>query len=73
MRRKVIALFRKMGYECDGKADMRKIYAWAEKYGKYHKPLNGHNGKELSGLVSQVESMYQSFLRELHRELKIES
>ena len=79
MRRKVIALFRKMGYEKElstgnGEwkmvADMRRIYGWVKKYGKYHKPLGRHNRAELAALaalVSQVELVYQSYLKEVHR------
>ncbi len=69
MRRKVIALFRKMGYENEAgtKADMRAIYTWVKKYGKFHKSLNQHSRAELAGLVTQAELMYQSHLKEVHR------
>ena len=39
-RRKIISLFRKMGYEKDHKADMQRIYKWVKEYGYLHKSLN---------------------------------
>ena len=72
MRRKIIALFRQMGYEKPSGqgsvvADMKRIYGWVIKYGRFHKPLNKHSGAELAGLVSQVERMYDSWLSEIHK------
>ncbi|MBC6425213.1 MAG: hypothetical protein GDA51_01815 [Ekhidna sp.] len=76
MRRKVIALFRKMGYEqavIDEKgrmqfaADMPAIEAWVKKYGKFHKSLNRHTKKELAQLVSQVELMNKKDMKAIHR------
>lgn len=67
MRMKIIALFRKMGYERNGKADMPKIYKWVKKYGKFHQPLNLHSKEELTELTTQVKMMYESHLKEIHR------
>ena len=65
MRRKIIALFRKMGYQEDGKADMERIYAWVLKYGLLNKSLNQYTYDELPKLVTQVESIYKKHLQSL--------
>lgn len=62
MRRKIISLFRKMGYQEKGKADMERIYAWVLKYGLLKKPFNQYSFDELPQLVTQVESMYKKYL-----------
>ena len=67
MRRKIIALFRKMGYEKRGKADMRAIYSWVKKYSTCHKGLNDHSVPEMVTLVSQVKRVYDSYLGRIHR------
>lgn len=61
-RRKIIALFHKMGYTIEGKADMKRIYSWVLKYGKYKKSLNQYDANEMPVLVTQVEAMYKTFL-----------
>lgn len=68
MRRKIISLMRRMGYEMDGKADMKRIYTWVKRYGKFHKPLNSHTKAELAALTTQVELMYNSHLQEVHKQ-----
>lgn len=68
MRKKIIALFVKMGYTTkQGKADMKRIYAWVEKYGYLHKPLNKYTYNELPTLVSQAERVYNSFIETVAR------
>lgn len=68
MRSKIISLFHKMGYEDDhGKADMKRIYTWVKKYGKFHKPLNMHTKSELTELTTQVKLMFDSYLQEVHK------
>ncbi len=68
MRKKIIALFVKMGYvNEEGKADMKRIYAWVEKYGYLHKPLNRYTYNELPMLVSQAERVYHSFIQSVAR------
>lgn len=62
MRRKIIALFRKMGYTNNDKADMQRIEEWCVKYGKFKKKLNAHPYEELTALVTQVESVYKSYI-----------
>lgn len=64
MRRKIIALFRKMEWQVDGKADMERIYAWTLKYGYLHKPLNQYTHAELPQLVTQVETIYTKYLND---------
>lgn len=63
-RRKIISLFRKMGWQFGGKADMERIYAWVIKYGYLDKPLNEYTYQELPKLVTQVETIYTKFLTE---------
>lgn len=63
-RRKIISLFRKMGYEKDHKADMQRIYGWVLEYGYLHKSLNQYNEKELPKLVTQAEKVYTTYLRD---------
>ena len=67
-RRKIIALFAKMGYvkyTPQGKrADMNRIHSWVEKYGYLKNPLNSYNKNELPRLVSQVEKFYKKYLTE---------
>lgn len=62
-RRKIIALFRKMGYQKDNKADMVRIYGWVLKYGYLNKSLKLYNSEELPMLVTQAENVYKSFLK----------
>ena len=68
MRRKIISRMRKMGYELEGKADMKRIYTWVKKYGKHHKALNRHTKEELISLTTQVGMMYDKHLEEVHKE-----
>ena len=65
MRKKIISLFRKMGYLVNGKVDMVAVEAWVEKYGYLHKSLNNYKYVELPKLVSQAEAVYQSFIKSL--------
>ncbi len=68
MRKKIIAKFIEMGYTTpEGKADMPRIYAWVEKYGYLHKPLNKYTYNELPMLVSQAEKYYYQFLESVAR------
>jgi len=46
-----------------GNIDMQRINSWCIQYGKFHKPLNGHNSEELQILVSQFKRVYQSYLK----------
>jgi len=63
-RRKIIALFRKMGWIEKGKADMERIYAWTLQYGYLKKPLNDYTSAEVPKLVSQVEIIYKKFIED---------
>lgn len=63
MRKKVIALFRSMGVETQGKADMVKIDDWCVQYGHKHRPLNDYRVKELPKLISQVQKVYEDWLK----------
>lgn len=70
-RKKIIGLFRSMGWEKDGKADMERIQAWIVKYGKYNPAkLNQYDLNDLPALVSQVEIFYQDYIRSLSKPAK---
>lgn len=69
MRRKIIALFYKMGYRVTtigyqhpSKADMTAIKVWVMKYGYLHKDLNEYTVEELPKLVTQVEEIYRKHM-----------
>lgn len=65
-KRKVIALFRQMGYViADNKADMVRINEWCCSYGHLKTHLNGYSGEDLTKLVNQAESVYKSFIKAL--------
>lgn len=62
-RKKIIGIFRSMGWEKDGKADMERIQAWIVKYGKYNpKKLNEYTVRELPLLVSQVQMLHRGWI-----------
>lgn len=61
-KKKIIALFCKMGYVKDDKADIYRINGWAMKYGHLHKKMNDYHGADLTMLVSQAEEVYKTFL-----------
>lgn len=65
MRRKLLALFFKMGYQNEGKTDVKAVDAWCRKYGKFHKGLNDMDGVELPAVITQAEEMYRTFLEGL--------
>jgi hypothetical protein len=65
MRRKLLALFFKMGYQKNGKSNVQAVDAWCRKYGKFHKGLNEMDGAELPAVITQAEAMYQTFLEGL--------
>lgn len=61
-KKKIIALFCKMGYVKDDKADIYRINGWAMKYGHLHKKMNDYHGADLTMLVSQAEEVYKTFV-----------
>lgn len=65
MRKKIIALFRKMGYEKKGKADMFRINIWCKDYGHANKYLNAYTNDELTMLVTQAQKTYNTFINTL--------
>ena len=67
MRKKIIGIFRSMGVERDGKADMVKIDDWCVQYGYLHKGLNDYRAKELPKLIAQVERVYESWLKKVNK------
>jgi len=73
MRKKIISMFREIGYEVYDPtkskivADMHRIYSFVRHKG-YLKPkgLNQYTAKELPGLVSQVECIYKKTINKLY-------
>ena len=70
MRRKIISMAHEMGWasttlshQGKPKVDMERIDNWCVKYGFLHKKLNQYLYTELPRLVTQFESVYQSFLK----------
>jgi hypothetical protein len=64
-RKKIIKIAHLMGWRINGKIDMGRLNGWCTSYGHKHKPLNEYNPEELNSLVSQMEAVYRSFLRDL--------
>ena len=68
MRKKIIHMARTMGWETpERKADMPRINAWCKQYGQFHKRLNDHSPTELPALVTQMEKVYASYLRDVRK------
>ena len=67
MRRKIIALFHKMGYKLEGsdKINMKRVNDWCIKYGHKHVELNAYNYNELCALLTQAEKYYKTFIEAL--------
>lgn len=65
MRRKVIAILAARGAIKNGKPDMEHVYAWVNKYGYLHKPLNHYTQAELPRLVTQAERITATDLKAL--------
>ena len=47
--------------------DFDRLDAWLTSKGKYHKKLNAHTHDELVELVSQMELVYKSFLKDIRK------
>lgn len=66
MRRKILALARKMGWELDnGKVDIRRVDNWCRNNSTLKKGINKHKYSELPALVSQFQNVYKSYLKSL--------
>lgn len=64
MRRKVIAILAAHGAtDAEGRPDMVRINAWAQKYGHGKKPLNHYTNAELPTLVTQAERVMASDIK----------
>lgn len=70
MRKKILSRFHRMQYYTplppEGgtpRLDFRRIANWMLQYSYLHKPLNNYTEKELPALVSQVDAMYKSYLK----------
>ena len=58
MRRKLISLcYDILWVDDNGKADIKRLDQWCQKYGKYKKKLNDHVSSELQVLITQFEKM----------------
>jgi hypothetical protein len=68
MRKKIIAMFCKMGYKTSElKADMVKINNWVKIYGELKVGMNDYSIKDLAKLVSQLEIVMKKYLLELNK------
>lgn len=68
MRRKIIGFFKSMHFVNPlGDVQMSRVNEWCLKYSPEKKPLNEHTKPELVKLVSQVELVYQSFIRSVNK------
>lgn len=65
MRRKLLAIFYKMGYTANGKTDVQAVDAWCRKYGRHHIGLNEMNRGQLAQVITQAETMLQKFIQSL--------
>ena len=67
MRRKIISMAHEMSWRISGttKVDMKRVDGWCIQFGRYHKHLNSHTKNELPYLVTQFETVYNSFLKAL--------
>lgn len=67
MRRKIIAYCHQMKRYKPGTAqvDMKWLDGWCVKFGYLHKKLDQYRYSELPALLTQFESVYASFLKEL--------
>ena len=69
MRKKVISLCRQAGMAINGKADMKHIYEWVQKYGHAtdgkgnNKHFNKYTYHELPKLITQAEAMLNKYLK----------
>jgi hypothetical protein len=63
MRKKIISRFHEMGYRKEGKIDMPRVQKTLMKYGYLHKKLNEYSVDELPLLVSQVDQIYNDYLK----------
>ncbi|MRG45513.1 hypothetical protein GFS24_10330 [Chitinophaga sp. SYP-B3965] len=61
-RKLIIHYAHLMGWETDGKADIKRINGWCTQFGYLHKGLNEYSAEELPRLVYQFEMVYKSFL-----------
>ena len=66
MRRKIISMAHEMGWKLPGGTiSMTRVDFWCIKYGYLHKKINQYTYTELPKLVTQFETVYQSFLNTL--------
>lgn len=68
MRKKIISMAHQMEWKLpNGKADMSRINNWCVKYSYLHLTLNNYSYSALPKLLTQFESIYYSFLQNLHK------
>jgi len=63
-RKKIISFAHKMGWKLENdRVDMARLDNWCKHYGRYHKKLNDHTLQELPYLVTQIEEVYDTFMK----------
>lgn len=65
MRRKLLAIFYKMGYTDNGKTDVKAVDSWCRKYGMHHLGLNHMNREQLAQVITQAETMLKKYIQSL--------
>ncbi len=66
MRKKIISKAHDMKWELKGgKADMKRINGWCVEKGPYKKPLNKHDIRELTIVVSLFDVMQKQYMNKL--------
>lgn len=68
MRKKMLHFAHEMGWKfTTGQVDVKRVDAWCQQYGQFHKPLMEHNSAQLASVVTQFENVYRTFLRDLRK------
>jgi TolA-binding protein len=72
MRKKILSLAWQMNWtnlntKREVKVDVNRVNAWCSKYGYLKKPLNDYLYDELPKLLTQFESVYNSYLIDLRK------
>lgn len=67
MRKKILSFFHEMNYRVNGKLDMERVEKTIIQKGYLKKPLNSYKYEELPKLVSQFESIRNSYLKDVSK------
>ena len=67
MRKKILGFFHEMNYRIKGKIDMEKVEETILKKGYLKKPLNAYTYNELPKLVTQMQAIRNSYIKNVSR------